>query len=109
MTDQTVSAVLQQTVGEDDTAIAVGSGSLPVLGTPRLLAWCEDQYGLTLGIGIADLSGKAFRIAHMGHVNAPMMLGTLGVIESGLLALDIPHGAGGISAAAAYLGSALGA
>ncbi|WP_307816605.1 thioesterase family protein [Nocardioides limicola] len=24
-----------------DTAIAVGSGSLPVLGTPRLLAWCE--------------------------------------------------------------------
>ncbi|MFL6171255.1 MAG: thioesterase family protein, partial [Marmoricola sp.] len=23
------------------TALAVGSGSLPVLGTPRLLAWCE--------------------------------------------------------------------
>jgi len=29
------------TVTEDDTAVAVGSGSLPVLGTPRLLAWCE--------------------------------------------------------------------
>ena len=29
------------TVTEDDTAFAVGSGSLPVLGTPRLLAWCE--------------------------------------------------------------------
>ena len=28
-------------VTEADTAIAVGSGSLPVLGTPRLLAWCE--------------------------------------------------------------------
>lgn len=28
-------------VGDADTAIAVGSGSLPVLGTPRLLAWCE--------------------------------------------------------------------
>ncbi len=24
-----------------DTAAALGSGSLPVLGTPRLLAWCE--------------------------------------------------------------------
>jgi predicted thioesterase len=24
-----------------DTAAAVGSGSLPVLGTPVLLAWCE--------------------------------------------------------------------
>jgi predicted thioesterase len=29
------------TVTETDTALAVGSGSLPVLGTPRLLAWCE--------------------------------------------------------------------
>ena len=28
-------------VGDDDTALAVGSGSLPVLGTPRLLAWLE--------------------------------------------------------------------
>lgn len=29
------------TVAEDDTALAVGSGSLPVLGTPRLVAWLE--------------------------------------------------------------------
>lgn len=29
------------TVADEDTARAVGSGSLPVLGTPRLLAWCE--------------------------------------------------------------------
>ena len=29
------------TVTDADTAIAVGSGSLPVLGTPRLIAWCE--------------------------------------------------------------------
>jgi fluoroacetyl-CoA thioesterase len=28
-------------VSEADTAIAVGSGSLHVLGTPVLLAWCE--------------------------------------------------------------------
>lgn len=28
-------------VTDDDTALAVGSGSLPVLATPRLLAWCE--------------------------------------------------------------------
>lgn len=34
-------ATLTFTVGPDDTAEAVGSGSLPVLGTPRLLAWCE--------------------------------------------------------------------
>jgi predicted thioesterase len=34
-------ATLTFTVGEDDTALAVGSGTLSVLGTPRLLAWCE--------------------------------------------------------------------
>src|SRR3954467_7004210 len=32
---------LSFTVGDDATAVALGSGSLPVLGTPRLLAWCE--------------------------------------------------------------------
>jgi fluoroacetyl-CoA thioesterase len=34
-------ATLTFTVGADDTATALGSGSLPVLATPRLLAWCE--------------------------------------------------------------------
>jgi predicted thioesterase len=29
------------TVTTADTARALGSGDLPVLGTPRLLAWCE--------------------------------------------------------------------
>ena len=32
---------LTHTVTDQDTAAAVGSGSLPVLGTPRLLAWLE--------------------------------------------------------------------
>lgn len=35
------SATLEFVVSEADTAVAVGSGSLPVLGTPVLLAWCE--------------------------------------------------------------------
>jgi len=35
------SATLTFTVTDDDTATALGSGSLPVLATPRLLAWCE--------------------------------------------------------------------
>ncbi len=34
-------AHLEYVVTDADTAIAVGSGSLPVLGTPRLIAWME--------------------------------------------------------------------
>ena len=40
MTDA-VTTMLTFTVGPDDTARAVGSGSLEVLGTPRLMAWLE--------------------------------------------------------------------
>jgi alanine-glyoxylate transaminase/serine-glyoxylate transaminase/serine-pyruvate transaminase len=54
---------------------------------------------VVLGVAIGDLSGRAFRIAHMGHVNAPMLFGTLGAVEMGLGALGIPHGAGGVQAA----------
>lgn len=39
--DAALTATLTFTVTDADTAAAVGSGSLPVLGTPRLLAWCE--------------------------------------------------------------------
>ena len=34
-------ATLSFTVAAPDTAASVGSGDLPVLGTPRLLAWAE--------------------------------------------------------------------
>jgi alanine-glyoxylate transaminase / serine-glyoxylate transaminase / serine-pyruvate transaminase len=72
-----------------------------------LQKYCKDKCGVVLGAGIGELSGKAFRIAHMGHVNAPMILGTLGVIEVGLNALGIPHGKGGTDAAIAWLGESV--
>lgn len=72
-----------------------------------LLRMCEEKCGVTIGITIGPLDGKGFRIAHMGHVNAPMVLGTLGVLEAALGALDIPHAAGGIQAATKALAKAL--
>lgn len=64
MISQGLEAVHAHTVTDDDTAAAVGSGSLPVLGTPRLLAWCEaatcaavaaalDQGQTTVGTRVA--------------------------------------------------------
>ncbi len=82
------------------TTVTVTQDADPV----ALQRYCNDKCGVILGTGIGNLSGQAFRIAHMGHVNAPMILGTLGVIEMALTALRIPHGAGGVDAAVKYLG-----
>ena len=68
-----------------------------------LLTFCREKCGVVLGIGIGDFTDRAFRIAHMGHINAPMILGTLSTIEIGLGALAIPHGRGGAQAAIDWL------
>jgi alanine-glyoxylate transaminase/serine-glyoxylate transaminase/serine-pyruvate transaminase len=75
----------------------------------KLHKYCKEKCGVVLGVGIGELAGQAFRIAHMGHINAPMILGTLGVIEVGLGALDIPHGQGGTKAAIDWLAESVSA
>ena len=80
----------------------------------RLREWTEHKGGVTLGIGLGmaadtDPAYHGFlRVAHMGHVNAHMTLGALAVMEAGMVALDIPFGAGGLAAAAAVVGRAAG-
>ncbi|ETX14753.1 septum site-determining protein [Roseivivax halodurans JCM 10272] len=85
------------------------------LGAPhgaRLREWTARQAGVTLGIGLGmseegDPEGRGFfRFGHMGHVNAHMVLGLLGTVEAGLSALGIPHGRGGVAAAAEVVASA---
>jgi alanine-glyoxylate transaminase / serine-glyoxylate transaminase / serine-pyruvate transaminase len=81
------------------TTVLLGNGC-----DPRLLHdYCNFKCGVALGRGLGKLNGKAFRIAHMGHINAPMILGTLGVIEMALRALGFPHGSGGVEAAIEWL------
>ncbi len=70
----------------------------------RLRAWTETEAGVTLGVGLGREPASAyFRIGHMGHVNAQMVLAVLGTIDAGLKALDIPHGRGGVEAAATVI------
>jgi alanine-glyoxylate transaminase / serine-glyoxylate transaminase / serine-pyruvate transaminase len=87
------------------TTVVMSNGHDPV----ALHRYCKEKCGVVLGAGIGELQGQAFRIAHMGHINAPMILGTLGVIEVGLQALNIPHGKGGTEAAINWLGETVSA
>ncbi len=84
------------------TTIQVGSAK-----GEDLRRWCEEKAGLTLGIGLGfEPMQDVFRIGHMGHVNAQMILGVIATIEAGLRAVDIPHGAGAVEAAADVIATA---
>lgn len=81
------------------------------LNANDLRQWCESNAGVTLGIGLsidAVFGGNPdnlFRIGHMGHLNAHMLLGTLATIDTGLKALGYEHGDAALDAAAAALAS----
>lgn len=68
-----------------------------------LRTFTQETCGVTIGGTIGPLRGQGIRIAHMGHVNAVMLLGTLSSIELGLQKLGIAHGKGGVQAAMDYL------
>ena len=81
------------------TAIVTPNGE----SAQPLVDYCREKCGVVLGRALGRSEGKGFRIAHMGHVNAPMIFGTLSVVEMALGALGIPHGKGGVQAAVDYL------
>ena len=79
---------------------SVTTGSIDAVELRRL---CREHMGVTLGLGIGNDESASFRIGHMGHVNAPTILGVLGAIETALTSLGAPIGGSGVQAAAARL------
>jgi len=63
-----LSSALSFVVDEDDTALALGSGDVPVLATPRLLAWLEaatvDALAWALPAGATSV-GTRIEIEHL--------------------------------------------
>jgi alanine-glyoxylate transaminase / serine-glyoxylate transaminase / serine-pyruvate transaminase len=62
-----------------------------------------DRFNVSLGGGLGRLSGKIFRIGHLGDLNEPMLLGALAALEMGMRIEGVPHGRGGVEAAMAFL------
>lgn len=64
------SATLEFTVTEDDTAVALGSGSLEVLATPRMLAWCEAATCAAVDRELPDERTSVGTRVQLEHVGA---------------------------------------
>ena len=62
-----------------------------------------ERFDMSLGIGLSKLSGKIFRIGHLGDFNDLSLIGTLGGTEMGLVLAEIPHQSGGVTAALDFL------
>lgn len=65
--DRGARAVVVREVTPEDTARALGSGDLEVLGTPRLLAWCEQATVAAVADGLDEgrtSVGTRVEIAH---------------------------------------------
>lgn len=81
---------LTHVVGDDDTASALGSGSLPVLGTPRLVAWLEEATCACLAPVLPDGStsvGTRVQVEHLAAspVGASVEVGASSAYEDGRL------------------------
>ena len=77
-------AQVELTVGDDDTAVALHSGEVPVLGTPRVVALCEEA---TVAAVAGQLSAGETTVGHtiqLDHV-APTRVGTTVRAEATLL------------------------
>ncbi len=62
-----------------------------------------ENFNMSLGNGLSKLSGKVFRIGHLGDFNDLMLMGTLSGVEMGLSLAGVPHQKGGATRAAEFL------
>ena len=69
-----LSAEVELTVGEADTAAAMGSGDVPVLATPRVVALCEAASMTAVRSSLAEGETTVGHTVQLDHV-APTRVG----------------------------------
>ena len=82
-----LTAEVELVVGEADTAVALRSGEVPVLGTPRVVALCEEASVAAL---VGQLEPGTTTVGHtvqLDHV-APTRVGTMVRAEATLLKVN---------------------
>ena len=63
----------------------------------------REKFQVAMAGGLGALTGRAFRIGHLGDMNEPMILGALAGIEAAMRVKKITYGDQGMSAAIAFL------
>jgi alanine-glyoxylate transaminase/serine-glyoxylate transaminase/serine-pyruvate transaminase len=58
-----------------------------------------ERFDMSLGAGLGQLKGRAFRIGHLGAFNDLMLAGALSGVEMGLRLAGVPCRGGGVTAA----------
>jgi predicted thioesterase len=82
-----LAATQEHTVTDADTALAVGSGSLPVLGTPRLLAWCEAATCAALEPALDEGATSVGTRVALEH-QAPSAVGAVVTVTASVVHVD---------------------
>merc|ERR1712008_173359 len=75
------------------------------VGSGCIVDYCKAHFDVSLAGAFVPLTGKAFRIATMGTMNAPAVFAILGALEPTFRACGVPHSPGGVSAAIEYMSS----
>ena len=75
---------------------ACASNTITAVWTPEgvdsnaVIKHARERYALSLGGGIGQLNGRAFRIGHLGSLNELEVLGTIGGIELAFADMGVP-------------------
>jgi len=81
------------------TAVQVAPGIDP----EALRSVARERFQVAIAGGLGPLSGRVFRIGHLGDMNEAMILGCLAGVQAALRAEGIPCGSDGVDAAVSAL------
>ena len=81
------------------TAVQVAPGIDP----EALRSVARERFQVAIAGGLGPLSGRVFRIGHLGDMNEAMILGCLAGVQAAMRAQGIPCGSDGVDAAVSAL------
>ena len=71
----------------------------PGIDVDMLRAVARERFQVAMAGGLGPLTGRAFRIGHLGDCNPAMILGAIAGVEAALLAQGVAVGSGGVQRA----------